>query len=65
MDEIFGDTGTIIRYLSDKYQEICYDIIYRPLQKRYEYLTSEEGILEDIKNQGWNKFLKNGIVFNN
>ena len=65
MDEIFGDSGTIIRYLSDKYQEICYDIIYRPLQKRYEYLTSEDGILEDIKNQGWNKFLKNGIVFNN
>lgn len=63
MDEVFGESGTIIRYLVEEYQDNCYKL-YKQLQDRYEYMMSEEYISQDLRENGYNKFLENGTIFN-
>lgn len=45
------------------YQDCCYDL-YKTLDRLIDKMNSEEYIIENLKDLGYNKFLSSGVIFN-
>ena len=49
-------------FIVDKYEDLCRDL-YRALEKEYDYLTSEESILESLELNGYEFDINGTITF--